>query len=166
LDAASASRDGTHGCGAADSELQQFEDSIRRVDRRLRGSADRTPSPPPWLHEGIMNAIRAESRQVGSQPAEAIRWRWAAGWAALIAASAALLVIALRTLNGPDADQANSRPSISDLGSVFEAESPREVVDRAALLGASAMTGPLEKELEDLSRDASQAGQFLLAALP
>jgi hypothetical protein len=148
------------------SEATRFASPIEEVDRRLREASRTSPETPPWLHEGIMNAVRTEAARPRGMFEGAARWVWAPGLATLLVVGAAIVALVLHDPRSSDGELLSEGHAPPDVSSMLATGTPRQVLDEVALLGAAAMTGPFATEWESLSNDADRAAEFLLAALP
>lgn len=144
---------------ARSAELRRFAENAAAVDQALKNTRPATAAAPPWLHEGILRAVR--SAEAGS----------ASGWqkyrSRFIPAGALGLVILLGVIGDRSLFRSPStvapaagRSPLAIVSSTLETGS--ELMQAAP----SAALSPLSDEMARLNHDLTNAQNYLLASLP
>jgi hypothetical protein len=150
---------------AATPELERFSESARQLDGLLRQPAGAGAlEPPADLQACIMRAGRQErpSGRVSARARGLEGWAPALGWglaaALFLGAGLGAWLVFRPTGSGPfpwaGARAAGPLPTVAPL------------VEQVARSGAAMLSQPMNRQLEELSRDLNETAQFLLASLP
>ncbi len=146
-------------------ELTQFEQAARAWDRRLKEAADTPETPAPTsLHASIMRAVRenrvsspgAAKAESGWDPASVLNWG--------LATAVLLLVGAALWLAVDPSGRSSGQPNPILAGPAWPAVGP--LAEQVTTNGIAALTLPLTRQMEGLTRDVHETAQFLLASLP
>lgn len=146
-------------------ELERYAKSARRLDERLRQPAGPGPfEPPADLQADIMREVRrAQSRGPAGAEAPRLRQlvpglRW--GLAAALVLGVGLAASLALHWTGHLALPPGGRQARGPLPTVAP------LVEQVASSGAAVLSRPMNRQLEDLSRDLRETAQFLLASVP
>jgi hypothetical protein len=163
--------------------LQEFEQSARDLDQLLREPARPEPGDlPASLHESIMGAVRKSATAPQEERPAAVFWatapqeerpaavfwgpspwlRWGAATALVLLAALGVWRTVLRQppnslAPATEPHLAAAPPSLPGMGLLL---------DQVAADGAAFLSRPLERPMEEFSRDMRETAQFLMASLP
>ncbi len=153
----------------ASPDAAAFERRAAELDRRLRRLVP-ADAAPAGLHAGIMRAVREEQAELLRTPqassasslSPVLRWACATAAVALLGLA---LWVALRPWGGqgggvPQAPELVRRVETAPLPCI----SP--LVEQLASNSVAILGAPVNRQIEDLSRDLRETAQFLLASLP
>jgi hypothetical protein len=155
----------------ASPEAERFQSAAQEWDRRLKEPVPLDPAVvPPGLHAGIMRAVRESRREKEAEEtgplsfgvATFFRYGVAALLLGLLASGVWLSTNRLRPRGGLPAAGRERIPA--EVASALPTVGP--VVEQLATNGVALLRFPMNRQVEDLSRDLRQAAQFLLASLP
>ena len=146
-----------------------FERRAAELDRRLRQPAH-ADAAPAGLHAGIMRAVREDHAELIRTPqaplasslTPVLRWTCATAAVALLGLA---LWVALRP-SGGQGSRVLPAPELVRRTETAPLPCISPLVEQLASNSVAILGAPVNRQIEDLSRDLRETAQFLLASLP